>query len=353
MKIVISNASLSHGGAERVISILANKLIELGHDVELLLYYDYPIWYPLDERIHITIDEKQIGKANIFRHMAYRRRCLKKINPDVVVSFLAPFNMVTIVGMVGLRIPLVVADRNDPAQIPANKFLRICRNALYKLATGVVVQTETNKEYFSKDIQKKCRVIYNPINISEYLGAALKEKKGKVIVSTGRLIQQKNQKLLIDAFSEIAKKYSEYKLVIYGEGLYRKELEQYIVNKGLTSRVLLPGSVKNIFDEIKTAEVFVLSSNYEGMPNALLEAMCLGLPVISTNVSGSRDLIVNGENGILVDINDKDAMVHAIETIIQSPDKAKNMGQKALEIANVLNTDKIVNQWIDYITKVI
>jgi len=202
MKILISNATMGHGGAERVISIVTKELVKKGHEVEVLLYYDKPIFYALDENVKVTIDEKVIGKANVIKHCLFRRKYIKTEKPDVVISFLAPFNMLMLVTMLGIRIPLVLADRNDPRKVPGNFVVRKVRDFLYRFADAVVVQNESNKAYFSKQVQKKCQVIYNPIDMGEYAGSALREKKAKKIVSVGRLVKQKNPQLLLNLHIE-------------------------------------------------------------------------------------------------------------------------------------------------------
>ena len=168
MKIVIAVGSLEQGGAERVIANLSKDLAQKGHSVEILLYYDRKIGYEIDERVKVTADEAHIGKASIIKHMRFRRSYVKKSGADVFVSFLAPFNMLNIVTLFGLKIPLVVADRNDPRKIPKNPIIRWARNFLYLFADGVVLQNKRNEEYFSRAIRKKSKIIYNSMDLGEY-----------------------------------------------------------------------------------------------------------------------------------------------------------------------------------------
>ena len=155
--------------------------------------------------------------------------------------------------------------------------------------------------------------------------------------------------MLIRAFSEIVKKYPEYKLVIYGEGPDRGKLQSLINSLNLQNQVLLPGNVSDLHDRMKTAEMFVLSSDYEGMPNALIEAMCMGLPVISTKVSGTRELIDPAKNGILVNCADEIQLTEAMEDLILNPDKRSLFANENVKLAGKLKIDVITEKWIGMI----
>ena len=342
-------SSLDDGGAQRVISILASRMVQKGMDVEIVTYLDAPVLYPIHSEVKITCVQKETEKKSLMSNLLWLRSYFKE-NAEIVLSFLAPFNMIALVATMGLRVPIVVADRNDPAKVPGNKVIRIARDILYVFADQVVVQTEANKAYF-KVLSKKTTVIYNPVDLKEYTGLALKSEKDKIIVSAGRLMPQKNQKMLIDAFSAIMKKFPEYQLVIYGEGSYREELESYVKALKLEERIFMPGSVTDLYDKMKSAELFVLSSDYEGMPNALIEAMCMGLPVISTKVSGATDLINHGKNGLLTEVGDKKEMENAMEQMLSDENLREQMAIEAVQLAEMLRTDEILKQWQEIIRR--
>ena len=342
-------SSLDDGGAQRVISILASRMVQKGMDVEIVTYLDAPVLYPIHSEVKITCVQKETEKKSLMSNLLWLRSYFKE-NAEIVLSFLAPFNMIALVATMGLRVPIVVADRNDPAKVPGNKVIRIARDILYVFADQVVVQTEANKAYF-KVLSKKTTVIYNPVDLKEYTGLALKSEKDKIIVSAGRLMPQKNQKMLIDAFSAIMKKFPEYQLVIYGEGNYREELESYVKALKLEERIFMPGSVTDLYDKMKSAELFVLSSDYEGMPNALIEAMCMGLPVISTKVSGATDLINHGKNGLLTEVGDKKEMENAMEQMLSDENLREQMAIEAVQLAEMLRTDEILKQWQEIIRR--
>lgn len=194
----------------------------------------------------------------------------------------------------GLHIPLIYSERNDPNRVNQRKVDKIYRKIVEHRADEFVFQTTGAQKCYPKKVQKRSVVILNPLDVTGFPTHDFTVEK-KEIVTVGRLEPQKNQKLLINAFSELAKDFPDYTLIIYGEGSLRNELENYIISKGLQSKVVLPGVKNNIQEYIKDASLFVLSSDYEGIPNALIEAMAIGLPCVSTDCSpgGARELIAD------------------------------------------------------------
>ena len=352
MKIMFSIGTMSHGGAQRVISIIADQLIREKHDVEILTYYDEKPWYDLNPKIKLTCDEKIIGKVGILKHIRFRRKYIKQEKPDVVLSFLAPFNMVMIVAMLGLKTPLIVADRNDPKRVPENKYIRKVRDILYNFADSVIVQNNSNKSYFGKKIQAKCDVIFNPIELNGNIGKALNEEKKDKIVAVGRIIKQKNPLLLTEAFCRLASDYPSFSLVFYGEGDMGQQILDYAEQHGLKDRVLCPGPVENVYANICDSKLYVMSSDYEGMPNALLEAMCFGLPVVSTKVSGATDVIIDSENGILVDCSSVDQLEKAMRKMLGDQEFAQSCASEAQKLADKLEKTEVTKQWLSCIRKV-
>ena len=348
-KILFFICTLDDGGAQRVVSMLSSKMAERGFDVEVLKYYKSKNIYPISNEVKITTVEEETNTTNKLRNMLWMRKYFRK-NADVIVSFLATYNMLAICANIGNSIPIIVADRNDPRFVPENRILRSLRNFLYRYADGIVTQTTDNKNYFSKKIQEKCEVIMNPFSMKDKIGIALNSMKENYIVSVGRLEKQKNQLMLINAYSNGIDR--DYKLIIYGEGPYRKVLEDRISELKLNDFVLLPGSAENILEKIKTASLFVLTSNYEGMPNALAEAMCIGLPVISTKVSGASDLIDENENGILIDLNDEDGLIDNIKKLINDNKLREKLSKNASKISSKIDIDSIAEQWLEFINRV-
>lgn len=351
--LIIVCGTLEAGGAERVISVLSAYFLNYFKNVEIITWRKATLFYKIDKRIRVTAVSEISEKRVLISDMKVFRDYIKKRKPDLVLSFLAPFNVLTIISLIGLKVPLVVAERNDPRYVMRCYWRRKVRDWCYCLADGILVQTQTNQNYFSKFIQQKSEVIYNPVFLAnEMIGMALRTEKRKKIVSVSRLKKQKNQHLLIEAFAILAQKYPNYELIIYGEGDRRPVLENQIQGLGLQEYVKLPGNKVDILDAISDAELFVLSSDYEGMPNALIEAMCLGLPCISTRVSGAVDLIENEVNGILVDIGDKDGLVKAMVQMIENKPLAFSIAEQGTRLAKELDVEIIAKQWINFLMKV-
>lgn len=350
MKILFFIGEFNEGGAERVISILANNLIEKGFDIEILKYHNTENFYKLNSNIKVnSVEENTNTRSNLSKNIKWMNNYFKK-NTDIVISFLAPFNIIALLANIGNNTPIIVADRNDPRYTPQSRPRRVLRDKLYRKANAVVVQTKHNKEYFSKTIQNKTHIIPNPIELDEYIGLALKTKNEDLIVSVGRLEPQKNQIMLLEAFKQIHNNHPEYKLVVYGEGSYRKQLEEKIIELNIQDCVTLPGNEKDILNKMAKAKMYICSSNFEGMSNSLIEAMCVGLPVISTKVSGTEELI-NNDNGIIIDINDKQALIDNIELLINNEETRNNLAINATKISSKLDKNTIVNKWTDLINK--
>ena len=272
----------------------------------------------------------------------------------MILSFLTPFNMLVEIATIGLKTKVVVCERNDPHYVPGGKMMEWLRDLTYKRACGILVQTDYSKSCFKGKLRDKTTVIYNPVAMPKYMvSSALVTEKENTIITVGRLHPQKNQKMLLDAFAHFLVKHPTFDLIIYGEGPLKQELIEYAEKLGIGQSVKLKGHSKDVWEEIKKAKMFVLSSIAEGMSNALIEAMCLGAPVISTKVAGAVDLIEDGENGYLIEMNDVNGMYERMVTIADNDELARQLGEKASKLYNVLNEHIIRTQWIEYINKFI
>ncbi len=349
-RIVIFIGALESGGAERVVSTLSGELAERGYSVEVLTYYDRKRFYPLNDKVKYTAVERETGTTSPMKNLFFIRKYFKK-NADCILSFLAPFNMLAVASLMFCRLPLIVCDRNDPRKVPSNELLRKVRNFLYRFATGVVLQTSNNKAYFSKKVQKRSTVIFNTVMVGDMAGAALKAEKSPRIVSVGRLMAQKNQLMMLSAFAKIHADFPEYTLTVYGEGPMREQLEAKIAELGIADCVNLPGAQSNVYEYYADAELFVLSSDYEGMPNALAEAMCVGLPAVSTAVSGTEDLIRDGESGVVCPVGDEAAFEAAMRKMLSDDGLRKACAAEAVKVNDLLEREKIIGQWVGFIEK--
>ena len=219
------------------------------------------------------------------------------------------------------------------------------------MTTHLVVQTNDIMKFYPGFIRKKTTVIFNPVTDAVFDLA--KEPRQNVIISVGRLYQQKNQKMLINAFSHIANEFKDYKLVIYGEGPERIALEELIRELKMEGRVFLPGVSSHVIEELNRAKLFCLTSDYEGMSNALIEALCVGLPVISTKVSGVNELIDDGRNGRSIEIGDTYGLVCALRDLLRKEDEMDSYGKENKKRAEMFRTVHIVEQWNELLESVI
>ncbi|MTK62903.1 glycosyltransferase, partial [Turicibacter sanguinis] len=261
--------------------------------------------------------------------------------PDKIVSFVAIINIITIIACLGLNKEIIISERNDPYSDGRSRFIDILTSVFYPLADKKVFQTKWAQSYFPNYVTKNSFIIPNPIQIEI---EAIEESKSK-IVSVGRLTPQKNHKLLIDAFSRLIKKYPHYELYIYGEGELRQEYTQIIKSLSLESNIFLPGVVDNIHEEIKDAKMFVLSSNYEGLSNALLEAMMMALPCISTNCSGINEYITHEHNGLLVPVNNLERLYEQMKNLIENDKLEKKIRSNCKSFSNDFSKSKVISMW--------
>lgn len=361
-KIMFHINSLGKGGAERVVSLLANEFARRGNEVIVATEWFDEEEYDVEskvKRIHAGLSEKQEKGNRIakqWNRIQNLRRILRQEEPDVILSFCAKANYRAMMASAGAGIPVIVSVRNDPKRDYVGIYKSIMNKLFLNRAAGCVFQTEEAKDFFDEVLQEKSTIICNPVN-EKYLQAKRKTPEKK-IVCVGRLVAQKNQMLLVNAFEKILEKYPDYHLYLYGDGSNdecKDELLQYVNAKSLKGNIHFMGLSSTLEVDMADAAMFVLPSNYEGMPNALMEAMALGLPVISTDCpcGGSRYWIKPGNNGQLVPVKNVNSMVQAIEYYIRNPQEAEQMGARAKERLREATLERIFKQWTDYIEKTI
>lgn len=347
MKIVFVTGAMGRGGAERVISILSGHYAQQGHDVEICTILHSNVDYKLDERIKVTdLSRDSVGLKRDFLPLMCRiRKHIKSAAPDVVISFMAQIALLVGISIKGMKLRHIVSERIDPSMVKRGKFYETILHYVYATAEIVVLQTKRAYDYFPHKVQKKSTIILNPINVK--INAS--DKKEKRIVTAGRLESQKNHKMLINAFDILKEKYPEHVLEIYGEGNLYAELKQYIENKNLENRVFLKGNSPAIHEDIASADLFVLPSNFEGLSNALLEAMMMGLPVISTACSGSDEVIIDGEDGMLIPVGDEAALVRAMDNVLSDTTFQRKISNGAKASSEKFKTENVIKQWDEVI----
>jgi glycosyltransferase involved in cell wall biosynthesis len=336
IKILFIVPFLSNGGAERVVSIWSSELAKVNANTQILVFYRVENEYTINKsvKIHaIRADKKQYDELSIFKKVRILREKIKKTKPDIILPFVSHVGIMTNIARFALNVKLVETIRIDPRYSPGSKILRKLRNISVLLATRCIVQNQQQKEYFPKWMHKKIEVFPNPIaNEFIKIKKTYKSSSIKRIISVGRLEKQKNYPMLINAFSKINTIDKDIVLDIYGEGSLRDELQGLIDELGLSDKIKLCGRTDNIGKMLVESDLFILTSNAEGMPNSLMEAMAVGLACISTDCpTGPSDLIEDGTNGILIPVGDERALVDSISSLIRNPFKAFSMGRMARE----------------------
>lgn len=355
-KIMFYINTLRRGGAERVLSNLANKFSENGYRVIVVTSYADSNEYDLFDSVKRYKLTKKGKKDNILTRNVNRvlklRYLIIKENPDVVVSFMAEPNFRAVISTAFLKIPLVISVRNDPDKEYNGKINKLLAINLFKKVNGCVFQTEDAKKWFPQKIQNKSRIILNQVEEKFYNKKCLGPRCD--IVSVGRLENQKNHKLLIKAFSMIESDFNDDKLKIYGDGRMLEELELYAESLGISNKVKFLGSVSNIQNEINKAKLFVLSSDYEGMPNALMEAMAMGIPCISTDCpSGGPRELFRGDGKYLVCVNDAVGLAKKMRQFLANEKLLDEVSNEMRKNAEKFKPDIIFEEWEDYLTSIV
>ncbi|MBB3346794.1 glycosyltransferase [Sphingomonas sp. BK069] len=324
-------AGLGAGGAERVVSLIAAALVRGGNEVTVVsfdrpadpVFHAFPAGVPL-VRLGLPPGSAP-GPLLVVRRAAALRGTLGELRPDVVVSFLTKINVVALLASLGRRHRLIVSERNNPRAQPANRGWGMMLRALLPRADAIVMQTRASLSLLDARARRRARVIANPMAVP------LRERRpGQTIVGVGRLDRQKGFDLLIDAFARLAPAHSDWKLVIWGEGPERAALEAHVASLGLGQRATLPGNSAAPGGWLDQAEVFALSSRYEGMPNVLGEAMAAGVPAAAFACAfGPDEMIAHGETGLLAPAGDVAALAAALETLVADAALRERIGAAA------------------------
>jgi len=361
MRILFHLNSMGRGGAERVVSVLSHYFAKAGYEVIVATQWYSENEYVLDERVRrlsvgLTSKEERRGRAyQAFARLFHLRACIRRERPDVVISFCAKANFRSAYALTGMRIPLIVSVRNDPQTdyAPHGRAMRY----MERKAAGCVFQTPTAQSFFSQAFQERSRIIFNPLSEVYYEEQPIVTVRRKAIVNVGRISAQKNQLMLVHAFEKIAEKYPDYVLELYGgvqDEAIMQQLQDDIRAHNMQERVHFMGTTDTIQNAIRDASLFVLSSDFEGMPNALLEAMALGLPCISTDCpcGGSALLIQDGISGVLVPVGDADALSAAMDELLSDNARAASMSAQAQQIKEQVHPERIAREWMEYIDRV-
>jgi len=353
-RLTLAISSLGSGGAERVMSVLANHWAKTGVRVTLIVLASPEVepFYPLDPRVHLvsldlTHNTRNAAVAiawNLRRCVAIRREIVRS-NPDCVISFLDTMNVIVLLSTLGLPVPVIVSERTHPKNCSIGRAWSVLRRSTYRTANRIVVQTADIAVYMAEAFGLPTVVIPNPLPLSK-VHAIAEPERSCTLVAMGRLIHSKGFDVLLDAFSRVAARYPDWSVVIYGDGTDRPALEAKVQALNLRKRVSLPGRVRDPFSAMAQAGLFVLPSRYEGFPNALCEAMAVGLPVIATDCpSGPADIITNGTSGVLVPVEDAEALATSLSRLMGDPAMRKRLGSEARRSVERFALPSIADLW--------
>ena len=356
MRVLCVISAMGCGGAERNLAWLANRLTDKGHHVALRVLHGCGSFFDLDPAVgvrYLAEDQPQFTPAlkRFFERPRWLRREIAAESPNVIISFIDVANVVTLWAGRSIACPIVVAERTHPPSHKIPLWYATLRRFLYPGASRVVVQTEETAKWARNWLDSNRVVtISNPVVAPTRAVPQLSEiplSQGRHwLVAAGRLSEEKGFDKLIEAFAKIAPHHPDWHLAILGEGPERASLEHRVREHGLQGRVEIPGVVRNPEDYFHASDIFVLTSRYEGFPNALCEAMACGLPAVSFDCPvGPGEIIVNGEDGLLVPAGDVSALAAALRRLIKNPDEAARMADRAVKVVERFGEEAVAVRW--------
>lgn len=351
MNVTFIITSLNFGGAERVISLLANRFSQ-DHNVNIItLNNDTPKYY-LNDKIKLHQIQPSSSKflTPLYSNVTYIlkiRKALKKTKTDVVISFMPTSNVLSIISSFFSGRKVIISERANPEHNPINVFWKSLRFLTYKFCDFLVVQSELVKRNFVKNVSEdKIQIIYNPIEIIKKKSF----KKEKIILTVGRLDNNKNQKQIIKSFVEVYKKNKDWRLIVCGDGYNMYKLKEQVKRFDIEDKVEFTGNVKNVSDYYSKASIFAFSSLSEGFPNVLLEAYNYKCACISfDSPSGPSNIIINNKTGFLVNLGDSEEYTRKMLELLSDNELISEFGNRGYESIDKFSLDNIYYQWLHLI----
>ena len=356
MRIMLAVSSMVAGGAERVAATLVNHWSAGGHNVALLTVASRDLdFYALDAgvtRIALDLNRSSRNRRDFvidnFKRLRKLRAAIREFKPEVILSFLDTTNVRVLLASIGTGIPVIVEEHTDPTQSSLGRTVKLLRRLLYKRARAVVVLHPGIARWASGFVRSEAiYVIPNPISPQFHQnGRAKRAEDGRRVIAIGRLEAVKGFDMLLGAFARSAQQHPGWTLKVIGDGSQREQLHALAAALQIDDRVSWELAVKEPEKELHRANLFVLSSRYEGFPMVLLEAMACGLPVVSFDCpSGPRAIIHDGEDGLLVPSNEVEALAEAMSHLMGSEDERKRLGERAARAVERFGLAEIADMW--------
>lgn len=347
-KVVFFTTGMTAGGAERVIATLANALIERGFEVVIAMVKGDHSEYELAQGVRLRSANLAPGIQNLPRAIGFFRQLIRQETPDTIISFSTKSDIIALLTRILFRVSgrLIVSDRADP--FTRDKWMQLACNTLYRWSDALVCQSHSVANYYSERLKRtEISVIANPID-EESIGVPSTKPRDPTVISVGRLSDQKNHRLAIEAFTEIRKVFPDLQLKIFGTGPLEAALSESIQRAHLEGSIALAGVVPNVIRGHENASLFLFTSNYEGYPNALLEAAATGIPIVTTDFSpGTASEIIDANvNGYIVPIGDRDALVAAAIKALSGALDCEDIVSASRRIREEHLTKHILKAWI-------
>lgn len=348
-------STLNYGGATKIMIELANYLTKF-YEVTVVNYGSEELFYSINSKLKVVqapATNCNVPKVRVFAQMMIIRSFFLNKNFDLVIAFGNAEKLMALAACFGKKTKVIISERQDPYNYVCGKkhtmWLR------YILSDGCVFQTEGAMQYFPKSVQEKSTVIPNFITMKDYTVAPFNKRRKEIAFSARFELRQKRQDVMIKAMKNVVKKHSDWKLVFYGDGPDESDIKKMVKDYGLDDNVVFAGKIADVNENVCDSGMLVLTSDYEGIPNVLMEAMAMGIPVVTTDCSpgGARLLIENNYNGKIVDAGDISAISEAINEFIENPDLADYCGENAKAITDLYSPNLILPRWRDYFEEII